>query len=109
MNAIARILIGLSRKLPDQAEISNGAIYRKVYGTASCLRSKKGLSVFLGGLRAPEYPLKEPRHHPRPLLLSPLNQAHLLQLEDHLVGAVVDVDVFGFDAQFGCFWDVIRV
>ena len=39
----------------------------------------------------------------------PLNQAHAFQLEQHLMGAVVDVDILCLDAQFGSFGNILGV
>jgi hypothetical protein len=39
----------------------------------------------------------------------PLDQPHAFQLEQHLMRAIVDVDIFCFNAQFGGFGDVIGV
>ena len=39
----------------------------------------------------------------------PLDQPHAFQLEQHLMGAVVDVDIFCLDAQFGVGGNVIGV
>lgn len=43
------------------------------------------------------------------VLRLPGDQAHAFELEQNLVGAVVDVHIFGFHAQFWVCWYVIGV
>ena len=37
------------------------------------------------------------------------DQAHALKLQNHLMRAIIYIDIFGFDAQFRAFRNVVRI